>query len=273
SFKFRIIKNLILLILFFFTPVLDSVSQTSENVTQFSEYVTDETNTLTQSQLNSLRKNLRSFFDSTSTQIVVYMISTLGDESLEDYSIRLAEKNKIGQKGKDNGVLLLIVKDDRKIRIEVGYGLEGSLTDAESKMIIEKDIKPFFRSGDYYAGINAGVNAIMTATEQEYTTDKSEEKSTGTNIACCFGLPIFVVIIFGFIFISIIGSIIRRIFGFGKSAVFGGKKNKNDWFWFGGSGGSSGSGGFFSGGSSGFGGGGFSGGGGSFGGGGASGSW
>ncbi len=196
------------------------------------------------------------------------MISTLGNESLEDYSMQLAEKNKIGEKGKDNGVLLLIVKDDRKIRIEVGYGLEGSLTDAESKMIIEKDIKPFFRNGDFYAGINAGVNAIMTATEQEYTATETSDKNSGTNVACCFGLPIFVVIIFGFIFISIIGSIIRRIFGFGSSAVFGGKKNKNDWFWFGGSGGGSG----FSGGS-GFGGSGFSGGGGSFGGGGASGSW
>ena len=158
--------------------------------------MTDETGTLTPAQLKFLNTKLSNEDKSTSNQIIVYMISGLDGESLEDVSIRLAEKNKIGKKENNNGVLMLIVKDDRKIRIEVGYGLEGALTDALSSQIIRNDITPEFKSGNYYGGIDKGVDAIIQAIKGEYVAD--EKPGSGNNL--CYGLPIFVMIIFGIIF-------------------------------------------------------------------------
>lgn len=259
------IKNILIsLFILFITNSAFSQGSQSVPITQFKQYVEDQTGTLTQQQLSELRKKLEAFDKQTSTQIVVYMISSLDGESLEDISMQLAEKNKIGKKDKNNGVLMLVVKDDRKIRIEVGYGLEGALTDAISSQIIRKDITPYFKLGQYYEGIDSGVDAIIAVTKGEYTADKNSGKDNdGSPLALC-GIPIFIIIVFIIIFFLIIGSIIRRIFGFGRNAVFG-NRNKSNWYW--------GGGGFGGGSSGGFGGGGFSGGGGSFGGGGASGSW
>lgn len=241
----------------------------SENPTQFRKYVTDETGTLSSSEISALNSKLSNEDKETSNQIIVYLISTLDGESLEDISIRLAEKNKIGKKDRNNGVLMLIVKDDKKIRIEVGYGLEGVLTDAKSSSIIRNDITPSFKSGSYYEGINKGVDAIISTIKGEYTADKKSKEND--NIGCCFGVPIFIVIIFGFIFFIIISSFLKSIFGAGRN-IYAGKKGWGNSGWWGGGGFSGGSG--SSGSSGGFGGGGgFSGGGGSFGGGGASGSW
>jgi uncharacterized protein len=225
-----------------------------------SKYVVDETGTLTQSELNSLLKKLEDFDKQTSTQVVVYMISSLNGESIEDVSYRIAEKNKIGRKGKDNGVLVLIAKNDKKLRIEVGYGLEGVLTDAYTTQIRTKEMNPSFKAGNFYEGINKGVDAIIAASKGEYKADK-KKKDDGSGLMC-LGFPIFIIIIFGFIFFSIFMSIIRRIFGWGGRSYTGGSGwGGGGFFGGGGSGGSSG--GF----------GGFSGGGGSFGGGGSSGSW
>ena len=186
------------------------------------------------------------------------MEPSLDGNSVEDRSYELAEQNGIGQKSKNNGVLLYIAKDDRKLRIEVGYGLEGALTDALSSQIIRKEITPQFKKGNFFEGINAGVDAIIQATKGEYTADKdSDDEGSGAGI-CCVPFPIIIfVFIFFFIFVM---PIISKIFGWNK-----GKSGRNNW-WFTGGGGSG------SGWSSGSGGG-FSGGGGSFGGGGSSGSW
>ncbi|MBK8550740.1 MAG: TPM domain-containing protein [Ignavibacteria bacterium] len=195
----------------------------SENPTQFRQYVVDETNTLSSSQLSELNTKLRNEDKATSNQIIVYLISSLDGESLEDVSIRLAEKNKIGKKDRNNGVLMLIVKDDRKIRIEVGYGLEGVLTDAKSSSIIRNEITPAFKSGNYFDGINKGVNAIIATVKGEYTADK-EPSDKDNNIGCCFGVPIFIIVIFGFIFVFIISSFIKGIFGAGRN-IYAGKKD------------------------------------------------
>lgn len=237
----------------------------SGNPVQFRQYVNDETGTLTPSQLSNLNNKLRNEDKATTNQIIVYIISSLNGESLEDVSVRLAEKNKIGKKERNNGLLMLVVKDDRKIRIEVGYGLEGVMTDALSSKIIRNDITPAFKSGNYYEGIDKGVDAIISSIKGEYTADKKDKNSTDSNPACCFGVPIFIVIIFGFIFLFIFISIIKSMFGAGRS-IYTSKRGWDNSGW--------GGGGFFGGGGSGGGsGGGFSGGGGSFGGGGASGSW
>ncbi len=238
----------------------------SDNPTSLKKYVVDETNTLSKDEINSLLKKLQDFDKQTSTQLVVYMVESLNGESLEDVSVRIAEANKIGRKDKNNGVLLFIAKADKKLRIEVGYGLEGVLTDAVSSKIIRSDIAPYFRNGKYYEGINGGVDAIIAVTKGEYTNDKSSSKKQKSDPGLmCLGIPIFVIIVFGIIFFSIFISIIRRIFGWNRRFYTGGRG-------WGGGGFFGGGGGFFSGGSSG-GFGGFSGGGGSFGGGGASGSW
>ncbi len=265
-----VVSNLLLLLSWSAISWIPAYSQSDTGITRsrsdnpavLRNYVVDETGTLTNSQVNALTQKLRQLEEQTSNQFVVYIIPSLDGESLEDLSIRLAEKNKIGKKEKNNGVLLLIVKNDRKIRIEVGYGLEGALTDATSASIIRNNIAPKFKQGNYYDGINAGVEAMIAATKGEYTADKREQKGSGM----CGGVPFFVILIFMIIFIFIITSAIRNSFGRGKT-MRGSKSGWSSvpWIISSGSGRSSGS----SWGSSG----GFSGGGGSFGGGGASGGW
>jgi len=246
----------------------------------------------TKSELETL---LKQFEATDSTQIVVLTIPSLEGDVLEDFSLRVVEAWEIGQKGSDNGALLLVARDERKLRIEVGYGLEGSLTDLVSGRIISGEIVPRFKQGDFDAGIRAGVIAMVSAVRGEYTA--STAASTAKNKQSDpFGL-IFL-LIFGFSFIgrafhkkqkmaAIAGGIASPVLGMLFLPTLG--------IWllalipvgiFGGlfvsslsaAGGSSGGGGFYMGGggfggSSGGFGGGFGGGGGGFGGGGASGGW
>ncbi|MEO8167788.1 MAG: TPM domain-containing protein [bacterium] len=226
-------------------------STRAQDVPKLERRVTDITNTLSASEINALDSELKAFEDSTSNQIVVLMIPTLGEQSLEDFALRTAQSNGVGGKKNDNGALLLVVKDDRKLRIEVGYGLEGTLTDALSSQIIRREITPSFRSGDYYTGIKAGVEAMMLATRNEYKAEK--EKPTNSS-------GFFVFLLFLLIFIFIARNSRRKSGGVGVlpfliASSMGRSRGGGGW---GGGGG---------------GGGGFSGGGGSFGGGGASGGW
>ncbi len=219
--------------------------------------VTDRSGTLSSSEVQSLEQILASHEDSTSTQIAVLIIPTLGGEDLFEYTQTVAEKNKIGTKEHNNGVLLFIAINDRKIRIHVGYGLEGALTDATSKQIIEDEILPRFRRQEYYDGILAGTQAIEEAVKGEYTAVQPKRKLIRN-----FAWPLIIALI-------IIFSIISRVARAGGAMVHGRGYRRY----------SSGLGGFWWGGGGGFGGGGFGGGGGwsgggvSFGGGGASGSW
>ncbi len=115
---------------------------------------------------------LKAHEDSTSNQLAVLIIQSLEGESLEEYSVRVAETWKLGQKGKDNGVLLLVSRDDRKVRIEVGRGLEGDLTDLTCGTIIRREVVPHFRDGDYDAGVRSGVIAILDAIKGAYKPDE-----------------------------------------------------------------------------------------------------
>jgi uncharacterized protein len=212
------------------------------------QYANDYTSTLTNSELYTLNSTLKSFDDSTSNQVVFLMISTLGGYPLESYTYEVSVKNKIGTAKNNNGVLFFVAKDDRKMRIEVGYGLEGALPDALASSILRNEVRPYFQHDDYYSGIAAGINAIMQATMGEYTNQNKEKEKKG------FKLPIGLIIMI-FILISLFS---RRGRGGGIlpwliiGSMMGGRGGRS---W--------GGGGF----------GGFSGGGGSFGGGGASGSW
>lgn len=217
---------------------------------QPSGRVHDEAQLLSSEQRSSLDSKLAAFEQETSNQIVVATFSSLDDESLEDFSIRLAEKWKIGQKGKDNGIILVIFPQDRRLRIEVGYGLESVVPDAYASRIIEEKIKPNFRKGDFYAGIDQAVDALMKATVGVY-----EAESKGTERGRGIPLPVlFLLLIF---FVPLILLFQARQYG-GHNISW---RRSGSWSGSGGGGGWSG------------GGGGFSGGGGSFGGGGSSGSW
>jgi uncharacterized protein len=164
-------------------------------IERITKYATDETNLLSSSQLRELNRQLQAVDEQTSNQIVFFMISTLDGYPIEMFANELAEKNAIGTKGKDNGVLLLIALDDRKVRIEVGYGLEGALPDALASSIIRNEIAPFFRQGKYYQGILAGLSAINAATQGEYVNDdrnrrRQENEDDGV------GFPFIYIIIF-----------------------------------------------------------------------------
>ncbi len=214
--------------------------------------VTDLTGTLSSNEKASLERKLADFERETTNQIAVLLIPTLGGDNLEDYSIRLAEKWKVGQKGRNNGVIFLIVKNDRKLRVEVGYGLEGALTDALSGSIISHEVAPRFKAGQFYQGIDAGISAIMAATRGEY---KAPEKKKRHSRSSPWGSYWPILLFFG-IFVLINAFSRRRSYHSVGSRGW----TTGGGFWGGG----------FSGGGSG---GGFSGGGGDFGGGGSSGEW
>ena len=129
--------------------------------------VTDETGTLTSDQMASLEKTLREFEAKRGAQISVLVVPTTEPETIEQYSMRVVEQWKLGRKNADDGALLIIAKNDRTLRIEVGYGLEGVLTDATSNRIINEAIVPRFRNGDFYGGITAGLESMMRVTSGE----------------------------------------------------------------------------------------------------------
>lgn len=218
-------------------------------------YANDFTSTLSNSELAYLNDRLKRFDDSTSNQIVFLMISTLNGYPIELYTYEVASRNKIGTAKNNNGVLFFVAKDDRKMRIEVGYGLEGALPDALASSILRNEVRPHFKRGDYFEGIKAGIDAIISATKGEYKSDKKEKEDD-------IKFP-FIYIIMLIIFLLLArggrggGSIIPWLI----IGSMGGSRGRS---WGGGSGFGGGIGGGF---------GGFSGGGGSFGGGGASGSW
>ncbi|HEY5826309.1 MAG TPA: YgcG family protein, partial [Cyclobacteriaceae bacterium] len=134
----------------------------------------DEAHVLSQDTIDALEKELQLYEDSTSNQIAVLLVSSLDGESIEEYSLRVADSWKLGQKNKDNGVLLLVAIDDHKMRIEVGQGLEGVLTDAMSNRIIRNEMAPAFRRNDYNAGIADGINGIIKTIGGEYEASDSD---------------------------------------------------------------------------------------------------
>ena len=137
---------------------------TFQNSTQ---RVTDLTSTLDAGQIQALEAKLAAFESRKGSQIAVLLVPSTQPETIEQYGIRVVDSWKLGRKGVDDGVLLLIAKDDRKLRIEVGYGLEGALNDATAKRIVSEIIGPDFKRGEFYAGIDAGVDAIIKVVEGE----------------------------------------------------------------------------------------------------------
>lgn len=229
--------------------------------------VNDYTNTLSSEEIANLERKLVAFDDSTSIQVALVLIQSLDGYEINDYGYQLGRAWGIGGKEKNTGVLVLASIGDRKITIQTGYGMEGVLPDAITKRIIENEIKPNFKNGDYYGGLSAATDAIIGYTKGEYKNDAVKGKSRKKS----FPAGIIVVIVIGIIFLISRGG---RGGGGGRNVI--GSRGAADivfWSLLSGLGGRGGGGGGGFGGSS-SGGGGFGGfGGGSFGGGGSSGSW
>ncbi|WP_019141706.1 TPM domain-containing protein [Noviherbaspirillum massiliense] len=245
-------------------------------VPKLNARVTDLAGMLAPAQRATLENVLKDYEARTGNQIAILLVNSTAPEAIEQYSIRVTDEWKLGRQGIDDGVLLLVAKDNppalRRLRIEAGRGVQGVLTDAQSKRILQDVIAPHFRQNDFYGGLSAGVSAITTLLDREQfpapgrKPEPQEEPDTA-------GASLFPFLVFALIFIFILASRARsprnRLghAGWGRSApgvILGGG--------FGSGGFGSGYGGF--GGSRGGGfGGGFSGGGGSFDGGGASGNW
>jgi uncharacterized protein len=136
-------------------------------VPPLSGRVVDQTGTLSSGDIASLTQTLKSLEARKGSQVAVLIVPTTEPETIEQYSIRVAEAWKIGRKKIDDGALLVVAKNDRHLRIEVGYGLEGSLTDATTKRIIDEDITPKFKAGDFAGGITAGVNRMIRVIDGE----------------------------------------------------------------------------------------------------------
>lgn len=223
--------------------------------------VNDYAKAMTQDQARTLESRLAQFEQETGHQVAVLTIPTLDGEDIEGFSIRVAENWKIGKKGFDNGVILVVAVKDRRLRLEVGYGLEGVLPDAIAKTIISDYIVPHFRAQDYAGGIVAGIDAVLKVIKNEPLPEsaRKKERNQGSELN---SIAMF--------------AITLAVFGLMAFASTGNRRRNNMWATrgrhrgptiFGGPGGFGGGG--FGGGS----GGGFGGGGGGFGGGGASSSW
>lgn len=229
-------------------------------VPKLTGHVNDYANVLSSNEKSTLENFLIDFEKKTSSQVALLTIKSLEGENLEDYSIKVVDDWKLGRKGNDNGVLLLVSMQEKKMRIEVGYGVEGVLTDAKSSYVINNYIVPDFKKGDFYTGISTGIAAItgiisedLTITEEQITQSRQKQKKSKGQLP--FG---FIIFIFMMVFSRL-----------GRGRGRGGRGGLLTALFFSGllnGGGSNRSGGGFSGG-------GFSGGGGGFGGGGASGGW
>jgi uncharacterized protein len=254
--------------------------------------VIDQTGTLTTGQKTALEQTLRAFEATKGSQIAVLIVPSSAPETIEQYSLRVAEQWKLGRKKVDDGAVLVVAKDDRALRIEVGYGLEGVLNDATSKRIISEIIVPRFQQGDFHGGITAGVDRILHVIDGE-PLPEPKEKPPGNIGNIRQYIPVLFILAF------VVGGVLHAVLGrFPGALVTGGGVAVVAWLFagmvsialiagviafiftllsggmggpgLGGRLGGFGGGGF---GGGGFSGGGFSGGGGGFGGGGATGRW
>jgi uncharacterized protein len=236
---------------------------------QLTGRVVDEVGILDQATRAALESKLASFETKTTGQFVVVTLKSLQGTSIEDYGYQLGRHWGIGQKGKNSGVMLIVVPSERRVRIEVGYGLEGQLTDAVSRLIIENAIVPRFRAGDFAGGINRAVDDIIQVLNDPEEWRLRAKRQRPDHPAG--SIDVFTIVLF--LIVAIL--IIRMIAQSGGPPGAAGRRNRSGPVFLptSGSWGSSGSSDWSGGSSWGDSGGGFSGGGGSFGGGGASGSW
>ena len=265
---------------------VSALSAAQVPVPPLAGHVTDQTGTLTAEQTATLEQTLTAFEVRKGSQLAVLIVATTKPEEVEQFALRVAEKWKLGRKKVDDGAILVVAKDDRAVRIEVGYGLEGALNDLTSKRIISETILPRFKAQDFYGGITAGVGQMISVVDGEPLPEPSNAPTRGIGNVQQYAPVLFILAL-------AVGGVLRAALGkVPGSLVTGGVVAVIAWFVVGavsmavgagvialfvtllgggmGGRGMGGLGGYYGGGR---GGGGFSGGGGGFGGGGASGRW
>jgi uncharacterized protein len=296
-------RRLLIALLITLIPAVETLAL---DIPRLQARVTDLAGVLATDQVAQIEAKLRNLEETDSTQIAVLIIPSLEGESPEDYSERVATAWRLGQKGRDNGALLLIAMKERKIRIEVGYGLEPTLTDARSRRIIQDEIAPAFIQGDFYRGIDSGVTALIQTVRGVYQPASGGSEAPRSRPAARTSYDWLIFLLFPLLWVLgstgkwgggilgagagtyfvysmvhalmlslLLGGLIGALAGafIGTMVRAGARASKRGGGGFGGPFMIGGGGGFSGGGGSFGGGGGFSGGGGSFGGGGASGSW
>jgi uncharacterized protein len=277
-----------------FCIVLLATPAAGLDVPPLAGQVVDQARVLPLSTVESITAQLAAHETKSSNQVAVLIVPTLDGDSIEEFSHRVATAWKLGQKGTDNGVLLLVAIQERKVRIEVGYGLEGVLTDARSAQIIRHEIVPRFRAGDLAGGVMAGVQAILRTIEGTYQASENTASRRDNDVIGQVVTAVIVGLLVGLVFTNLhrfIGPVagagiatllapwwvpalaasgitLFLLLALGASGTGGRNRSRgmDDWVWYSSRGGGWGGGSFG-------GGGGFSGGGGDFGGGGASGNW
>jgi len=299
------LRNVLLGLLLAAGAVLAPAQEALRAVPEIKTRVTDLADVIPADREAALEATLAEFERRKGSQIAVLLVPSTAPEEIEQYSIRVVDAWKLGRKGVDDGALLIIATDDRRLRIEVGRGLEGVLTDLTSNRIITEIIRPRFRDGDYAGGVEAGVDRIIRLVDGEPLPEPEAGADGGESGASpweSIAGPLFLLLVFG---AGVLRAVFGRFFGAAATGALGGaitwfvigsvlaggfigvgaffvalllgavpsarslgRSRRGDWGGFGGGG--FGGGGF---GGGGFGGGGFGGGGGGFGGGGASGSW
>lgn len=165
----------------FFLLLFGMMTWAVVGVPELSRRVTDLTATLSAEQAAELENKLAAFEAKKGSQIAVLMVPTTGSKDIAEFGIEVADLSQIGRKGIDDGVILIVAKDDRTLRLEVGYGLEGVIPDAVAKRVIAETITPYFKGGDYAGGINAGVSQLMALIDGEALPGPSESPVSKQN--------------------------------------------------------------------------------------------
>jgi uncharacterized protein len=195
--------------------LLALVARAQLAVPPLSGHVTDQTATLTAEQQATLEQTLLAFEARKGTQLAILMVPSTAPEAIEPFALRVAEQWKLGRKNVDDGAILVVAKDDRTLRIEVGYGLEGALSDVTSKRIIEETILPRLKQGDYYGGMQAGVESIIQVVDGEPLPPPASRSSNSYSSLRDNAALLFVVAL-------AVGGVLRSLLGRGAGAVVAG---------------------------------------------------
>ncbi|MCE3227167.1 MAG: hypothetical protein K0S32_1718 [Bacteroidetes bacterium] len=183
--------------LFLFLIFLPFIIRADGYPEQPSNYVTDDAEILSDSQKSSLNRKLKEFEDSTTNEVFVYIAKSLEGRSLESLCQEIFHNWRIGDKEKNNGVLVAIFIDDHKFRIQTGYGLEGALPDVLTKRIQDEEMRPHFKDGDYYEGIDIGIDKLIYYSRHEYKAEMSKQDLRMMLICYGINLILLIILIYG----------------------------------------------------------------------------
>ncbi|MGE5095087.1 MAG: TPM domain-containing protein [Betaproteobacteria bacterium] len=200
--------------------LLSLVALAQTPVPKLTARVIDQTGSLTAAERNDLEAKLRAFEEKRGSQVAVLLVPSIGTETIEEFAGRVTDEWQLGRKGVDDGVLLVVAKQERKIRIHTGRGVQGTLTDALSRRIVSDIVAPRFRNGDFAGGLDAGVDAIMKAIEgEELPLPKAQPAHGKVDAVSSYSNFLWI----AFFLVPILGMVLRGIFGrlFGATATSG----------------------------------------------------